>query len=502
MEATTIRSDSRSEHSQKCEKEFTREMDCYGNICSESQPEINLIANSSLNSHVELSVPEDKCMVLTEESEFMRKELETEVNKHHYNPYQLIDDSYRESDIDLEHASQTDSFLGPSFKNKEESSVDASYDPASKGNCQVEEATVSENVYHIDLFNDIQSEASEDGCKESEGDNMTAMKRKRIVKLEEEKPAEKKNVEEAPCATGKGAEELQSGEILVSKTLSVQAEAYNPQAPASLLQSQDQPQETVTVSVSGDAQGSNESTLELKPGSCEEFLVAKVSTDQAAAIMNIVGTSASAVELEMDRPREEASSYFIAALEAARETKSLASDHCEKLCSTIFPKGGYEAQESAGRLSTESNPDSMNNHVQMRKSPSFDLDLRVEARSEESDQTPLLYQDKTAIQSLSEPYSQESRGALPVEEKAITLERSDSEKSRTPFLGFLKEDEEAHAVVTPEKKDNHAAAKKTTKDLWSSPTMEVALVSPKGKEKHKRRTSLFGQCMCCATVIN
>ncbi|KAJ6351305.1 hypothetical protein OIU78_007259 [Salix suchowensis] len=147
MEATTIRSDSRSEHSQKCEKEFTREMDCYGNICSESQPEINPIANSSLNSHVELSVPEDKCMVLAEESEFMRKELETEVNKHHYNPYH--------------------------FKNKEESSVDASYDPACKGNCQVEEATVSENVYHIDLFNDIQSEASEDGCKESEGDNMT-----------------------------------------------------------------------------------------------------------------------------------------------------------------------------------------------------------------------------------------------------------------------------------------------------------------------------------------
>lgn len=529
MEATTIRSDSRSEHSQKCEKEFTGEMDCYGNICSESQPEINPVANSSLNSHVELSVPEDKCMVLAEESEFMRKELETEVNKHHYNPYQLIDESYRESDIDLEHASQTDSFLGPSFKNKEESSADASYDPASKGNCQVEEATVSENVYHIDLFNDIQSEASEDGCKESEGDNMTVPElgilpeelsmsngkgneEESDCKLEEEKPAEKKNVEEAPCATGKGAEELQSGEILVSKTLSVQAEAYNPQAPASLLQSQDQPQETVTES--GDAQGSNELTLELKPGSCEEFLAAKVSTDQAA-IMNIVGTSASAVELEMDRPREEASCYFIAALEAARETKSLASDHCEKLGSTIFPKGGYEAQESAGRLSTESNPDSMNNHVQMRKSPSFDLDLRVEARSEESDQTPLLYQDKTAIQSLSDPsdvilqsphllsqYSQESRGALPVEEKAITLERSDSEKSRTPFLGFLKEDEEAHAVVTPEKKDNHAAAKKTAKDLWSSPAMEVALVSPKGKEKHKRRTSLFGQCMCCATVIN
>uniref|UniRef100_A0A6N2MR59 Uncharacterized protein n=1 Tax=Salix viminalis TaxID=40686 RepID=A0A6N2MR59_SALVM len=91
--------------------------------------------------------------------------------------------------------------------------------------------------------------------------------------------------------------------------------------------------------------------------------------------------------------------------------------------------------------------------------------ILISERSEESDQTPLLYQDKTAIQSLSDPsdvilqsphllsqYSQESRGALPVEEKAITLERSDSEKSRTPFLGFLKEDEEAHAVVTPKEK--------------------------------------------------
>jgi hypothetical protein len=483
---------------------------------------------------MELSVPEDKCMLLTEETEFTRKESETEVNKHDYSPNQLMDDSNRESDIELEHASQTDSFLGPSFKNNEESSVDASHDPASNGSCQVEEAKVSENGY-IDLFNDIQSEASEDGCKESEGDTMIVPELGIIpeelsmsngkgnegetdCKLEEEKTEEKQIVEEikekteAPCAIGKGAEEQQGGEQLVSKTLAVQAEAYNPQAPASLFQSQDQQQEKVTVS--GDAQGSNALTLELKPESCEEFLVAKVSTDQAE-VMNILGTSASAVELAMVKPQEEASYYFIAAREVVRETKSLAFDQCEKRDSTIFPKGGYEAQESVGRLSTESNPDNLNIHVQMRKSPSFDLDLRIEARSEESDQTPLLYQDKITVESLSDqsdvslqsPHllsqcSQETLRALPVEEKVIALERSDSEKSRTPFLGFLKEDEEAHAVVTPKKQDNHAAAKKTTKDLWNSPTKEVASASPKGKEKHKRRTSLFGQCMCCATVIN
>ncbi|KAL3582498.1 hypothetical protein D5086_016830 [Populus alba] len=453
MESTTIRSDSRSEHREKCEEEFTREMDCYGNNCSESQPEVNLIAYSP-NCHMEQSVPEDKCMVLTEETEFTRKESETEVNKHHYSPNQLMDDSNRESDIDLEHASQTDSFPGPSFKNNEESSDDASHDPASNGSCQVEEAKVSENSNHIDLFNDIQSEVSEDGCKESEGNTMIVPELGIVpeelsmsnwksnegatdCKLEEEKTAEKTD---APCAIGKGGEQQQSGDQLVSKTLAVQAEAYNPQAPASLFQSQDQQLEKVTVSV--DAQGSNELTLELKPESCEEFLVAKVSTDQGE-VMNILGTSASAVELAMDKPQEEASSYFIAARE-------------------------------------------------MRKSPSFDLDLRIEARSEESDQTPLLYQDKTTVESLSDqsdvslqsPHllsqcSQETLRALPLEESVITLERSDSEKSRTPFLGFLKEDEEAHAVVTPKKQDNHAAAKKTTKDLWNSPTKEVASASPK-----------------------
>ncbi|XP_011027321.1 PREDICTED: uncharacterized protein LOC105127635 isoform X3 [Populus euphratica] len=532
MESTTRRSDTQSEH--RCEEEFTREMDCYGNNCSESQPEVNLLANSP-NCHTELSVPEDKCMVLTEETEFTRKDSETEVNKHHYGPNQLMDDSNRVSDIDLEHASQTDSFPGPSFKNNEESSVDASHDPASNGSCQVEEAKVAENGNHIDLFNDIQSEASEDGCKESEGNTMIVPELGIVpeelsmsnwksnegetdCKLEEEKTAEKQIVEEirekteAPFAIEKGGQEQQSGEQLVSKTLAVQAEAYNPQAPASLFQSQDQQQEKVTLS--GDTQGSNELTLELKPESCEEFLVAKVSTDQAE-VMTILETSASAVELAMDKPQEEVSSYFIAAREVVRETKSLAFDQCEKLDSTIFPKGGYEAQESVGRLSTGSNPDNLNIHAQMRKSPSFDLDLRIEARSEESDQTPLLYQDKTTVESLSDqsdvslqsPHllsqcSHETLRALSVEENVIALERSDSEKSRTPFLGFLKEDEEAHAVVTPKKQDNHAAAKKTTKDLWNSPTKEVASASPKGKEKHKRRTSLFGQCMCCATVIN
>ncbi|KAF2290179.1 hypothetical protein GH714_003896 [Hevea brasiliensis] len=168
--------------------------------------------------------------------------------------------------------------------------------------------------------------------------------------------------------------------------------------------------------------------------------------------------------------------------------------------------GGYEPQETAGMFSTQSIPDNLNIHAEMRKSPSFNLDLRREARSEESDQTPLLYQDKNAVEDLSRQadvslrnslpqaqYGQESfkYDAMPMEEKVITLERSDSEKSRTPFLGFLKE-EEAHVVVIPKKKEDHGAAKKTTKDSWnSSSAKEISSTPPKNKEKHKRSPALY-----------
>ncbi|XP_011030613.1 PREDICTED: uncharacterized protein LOC105130006 [Populus euphratica] len=527
IDATRISSDSRSDCIDKCE-EFTSEMDCYGNNCSESHPEANLIANS-LNSHIELSLPEDKCFVSTEETEFMTG---IEANEHHYDLNHLREDSIRESDNDLANASQTDFFLGPSCKNNEESSVNVSHDPVSNGSCQVEKAEVDENGYHVDLFNGIQREDFEDSCKEPEGDTMMvpelgmhpkelSMSNRRDNDEEtdctigEEKPEEKQIVEkektEVPCSVGKGAEEQQSGEQFTSRTVSVQAEAYTPKAPASLFQTQDQQQETVMASAV--AQCSYELALELKPESCKEFLVAKASTDQAAGI-NIVRNSASTVELAMDKPQQEDSFHVIAAPEIVRETKSFAFERSEILETIIFLKGGHEVQESVGRFSTESNPDNLNIHVQMRKSPSFDLDLRIEAMSEESDQTPLLYQDKTTIErssnqanvSLQSPrllphYNQESLRAKPGEEKVITPERSNSEKSRTSPLGFLKE-EEAHVLVTPTKQDNHAAAKKAAKDLWNSRTKEVASASPKAKEKHKRRTSLFGQCMCCATVIN
>ncbi|KAK8585694.1 hypothetical protein V6N13_050667 [Hibiscus sabdariffa] len=173
-------------------------------------------------------------------------------------------------------------------------------------------------------------------------------------------------------------------------------------------------------------------------------------------------------------------------------------------------------RESVGRLRMESNPDS----TTMPKSPSFDLDLRIDARAEESDQTPLLYQDKTTIDSFSsqpdvtdheKPVADTENGGTPslyqsmaAQENGVTLERSDSEKSKTPFLGFLKEDEEAdnNMLMKPKKQDDQSTTKETTASKDSVSVKAVTSGTTKGKVKRKPRASLFGTCMCCATVMN
>jgi hypothetical protein len=61
---------------------------------------------------------------------------------------------------------------------------------------------------------------------------------------------------------------------------------------------------------------------------------------------------------------------------------------------STFATGSTEAHESLKRHGTKSNPDNINTPVQLRKSQSFDFDLRIEARGKDSDRTPLLFQDK------------------------------------------------------------------------------------------------------------
>ncbi|KAK8703856.1 hypothetical protein V6N13_047499 [Hibiscus sabdariffa] len=178
----------------------------------------------------------------------------------------------------------------------------------------------------------------------------------------------------------------------------------------------------------------------------------------------------------------------------------------------VIANGDHNNQrESVERLSIESNPD----NTTMRKSPSFDLDLRINARADDSDQTPLLYQDKTTIDSFSSQPDITENGETPshsqyesmaAQGKDVKLERSDSEKSKTPFLGFKKEDEEAdinnnnNMLMNPKKQDDQSATKKTTTPKVSVSVKAVMSGTTKGKVKRKPRASLFGTCMCCATV--
>ncbi|XP_039036518.1 uncharacterized protein LOC120173404 [Hibiscus syriacus] len=231
----------------------------------------------------------------------------------------------------------------------------------------------------------------------------------------------------------------------------------------------------------------------------------KEETEEKKIIEEMVGNNKDSNPIENGAPRgKNGDSYVPLTLS---ETKAIANgDHHNQL-------------ESVGRLSMESNSD----NTTMRKSPSFDLDLRINARAEDSDQTPLLYQDKTTIDSFSsqlevtdhgKPVADAEKSETPslyesmaAHEKGVTLERSDSEKSKTPLLGFLKEDEEAennnnNMLMNPIKQNNQSATKETTSSKVSVSVKAVTSGTTKGKVKRKPRASLFGTCMCCATVMN
>ncbi|XP_045803169.1 dentin sialophosphoprotein-like isoform X3 [Trifolium pratense] len=167
--------------------------------------------------------------------------------------------------------------------------------------------------------------------------------------------------------------------------------------------------------------------------------------------------------------------------------------------SSLFANGGYETRDSVTRLSTESNPDDKNITCHMQKSPSFNLNLRIEAKQEESDQIPLLRE--SANDSLSNKASLNLSNSMPhdeydhIEEKIVTMERSYSEVSKSSFIGFLKEEEEARLLVMEQTQDNNVGSKVEVKVVSSS-------TSPKGKDRRNFRSFFFTNCMCCATVPN
>ncbi|KAI3442012.1 uncharacterized protein J3R85_001591 [Psidium guajava] len=176
----------------------------------------------------------------------------------------------------------------------------------------------------------------------------------------------------------------------------------------------------------------------------------------------------------------------------------------------VTPGAETKLEKISGSLSTGLKSYSDTNiHPQLQKSPSFDFDLLIGSRSEESDQTPLLFPDRSTFRSTSmKGRCDRAERVECLGEKTVRMDRSDSEKSKTPFLGLSKkeqeddEKQEACGVAASQKQVVKGAESKASKAMWGVPTEEVGSTSPKGKEKRKLRSSLFGNCMCCATAIN
>ncbi|TXG72140.1 hypothetical protein EZV62_000719 [Acer yangbiense] len=376
-------------------------------------------------------------------------------------------------------------------------------------NC-IEEAKVAENGHLIDEASTEQHKGSiEEAVMVPESGVVLTESSLNDCKIEEafkeKKIVDEVEKNEASYGIENNTEVSGSGNQCMPPTLPVeQTEVFLPESELSLIQPQDNQQNIERKSEK--IKSSNESISELKQENCGEFLVTEVSSFDSKNL--IAETSLSVAELTNEKPGEDVSEYTIIPAVTVAECNPPANSISGQCASE-----SYQARESVGRDSTESNPNNSSIQAQMQKSPSFGLDLRIEARSEESDLTPLLYQDKTAIEdfstqayiSLGNSIEHTHNGqdkdmldtqAMPVEEKVVRMERSDSEKSKNPFLGFLKEEEEVHILITPQKQvNNNNAAKKGNKE-------QVTLTSPKSKEKRRPRSSLFTNCMCCTTVIN
>lgn len=446
-------------------------INCNGDLPTEmnqirsDSPEAEVEALSmdvSPNSHIEMSASADECILLTEQTVLATNESEDGETKANHHPTQPIEESAEKCHIDKINVSLSEGMM---IESKPEINEKRTADYAScVSRCNKdysEEAKVVENDHPVDVH--INNQSSMEPCKDSQKDNVvvpesrTVMEESSLTDFEtEEVPEEKKIIEETEETTRASCISDIKQEGLNNKSFVAEASSFDP---TNLMK------ETL------------------------------VSVDQ----------------LVTEKSEQDLSQYTPETTATIEESNTRANHFIgqgEKVETPAFASDESEAQECMERLSTESNSNASNIQAKMQKSPSFGLDLRIEARTEESHNAIEDFSTQTDV-SLGNGIAYVDYGedkhvyqAMPAEEKVITMERIDSDKSKTPFLGFLKEEEEAHLLATPQEKDSNNSAKTANKEFLNLPTKEVASTSPKSKEKRKPRSFLFANCVCCTTVIN
>lgn len=450
-----------------------------------------------------LKVPEiqPKCMDLKKYSRNFEKDLESGMLNHDYNSDQSCEELMKETKPSKLHASRYESKrLGSALEsNYEKHDADPCACFESSEDFVTKEATVAENgdlvVGATNKQNGFQEEYSKfievNAATNLELGTIRAALNVEDSNHKENKSTKKQIVEEEQQIDPLFADENERGGEETTKKQSLPvgpAEALPPQSSSPLPQSEYRKQESALSSET--VQSNHQSVTDLK--------------------QNTYGKPTYIMDSSSKHTNMKADCIVIAQLRAA-ETKVFekqSNEQCAKDETSSILRRGSAANEYVERFSTDSDSSNLNVHGEMRKSPSFSLDLRIEARTEEPDGTPLLYQENSTLQSLpcqpdvsrgnpttQNGYDQE----VPLEEKIVKLERIDSEKLKTPFLGFLREEEEVNTVVKPHKQDIHSEIERKPKDLNKSPD-ETTTTSAKGKQKRRTRSSLFGTCMCCATV--
>eukprot|EP00261_Vitis_vinifera_P019500 XP_010649975.1 PREDICTED: uncharacterized protein LOC104879263 isoform X4 [Vitis vinifera] len=468
------------------------EMNLIQNGSSDLQSEA-IPLTDSLDSFQEVAKPEDKCVVLTEDTKLIGLGLENKDDMPDLCPTQFCEELLNESKTNKSDSSHSDQ-----ENDGKEGVMDTSCNSAVDKDFQVEEAKLLENAYKVHLCDSSPNSTLEELCKNPEEGTAKLSKIDTVsteffvtdFNHEGEEPTEKNMVEEIlekaeySYAVGNDIEERKTTEVSDFQSHPIdEAGSLLPPPPAAFpLQSQEH--EPATVMGYESLESSDHSSLELQQHG--------------------------SVELTNKKPGQELpqSPKTTSMAVAQFETAGQSNVQFGKDETPAFPSGGYEAQEGVGRVSTESSPESSAIQAGIRKSPSFHFELLAEGSTEESDQTPLLYHDKTVTGTLSRGVDVNFRNpvgeygpdsvqyqAMPVEEDSLKLEKSDSEKSRTPFLSFLKEEEEACLVVSQQNQATVVAEKKAAEEVWNS-------TSPKRRTKRRSRSSLFSNCICCATAIS
>ncbi|XP_071939368.1 uncharacterized protein [Coffea arabica] len=249
----------------------------------------------------------------------------------------------------------------------------------------------------------------------------------------------------------------------------------------------------------------NKCTVNLKQCSSFDVFIAEVSTSNAQKASIQALNPRSALE-KVNHVQE---------LEQNVQANSVTEgDYKQHLISETSSLPSSKPQENDARVSIESNPDHPVTRVKQRKSPSFEFGIPIDARSEESDQTPLLVRDKSLARSFSghanvrfqnsmvpTDYGRKSLDYEPVavEEKTIRMERNDSDISRDSFTSLLRKDGKPTVELAPEKKESHIADDKA---LESPSSEELALTSIKTSGKRRPRSSLLSACICCTAANN